>query len=365
METLENIAKYLETLASNHLSEEYDNTGLLIGDPSQEVKNALIAFEITDEVIQEAINNDCQLIITHHPLIFKPLKKISRQVADQRLVADLIRHGISHIALHTNADNIVNGVNKQLAKKLGLQDFKILKPGKDRLYSVVVFIPDDAFERVEAAMFEAGAGNIGNYSHCGYSLSGTGSFLPLENAKPAIGEKHRLERVNERRLEVIVPGRRLKQVITSMLEAHPYEEVAHFIIPLQNVDPESGAGGIGLLPEPMEYEAFVYFVKHALGLNFIRSSKQHPPVVKKVAFCGGSGAFLIPDARKIGADVFITGDVKYHDFFLADGSFGILDAGHYETELMIINEFAEFLKKKFNTFAVRISNVKTNPIITL
>ncbi|GCD77679.1 GTP cyclohydrolase 1 type 2 [Thermaurantimonas aggregans] len=365
METVGNIAKYLETFATNDLSEDYDNTGLLIGDPGQEVKNALIAFEITHEVIQEALSFDCQLIITHHPLIFKPLKKINRQIEDQRLVADLIRHGISHIALHTNADNIVHGVNKQLAKKLGLQDFKILKPGKDRLYSVVVFIPEEAFKRVEAAMFEAGAGHIGNYSHCGYSLSGTGSFLPLENAKPAIGEIHRLERVNERRLEVIVPGRKLRQVIAAMLEAHPYEEVAHFVIPLQNIDPESGAGGIGQLPEPMDYEDFAHVVKQALGLEFIRSSKQHPAVVKKVAFCGGSGAFLIPDARKSGADVFITGDVKYHDFFLADSSFGIIDAGHYETEIMIINEFAEFLKKKFNTFAVQISNVKTNPIITL
>lgn len=365
METVGAIAKYLEAFATNELSEEYDNTGLLIGDPSQLVEKVLIAFEITEEVVEEAIDNQCQLIVTHHPLIFKPLKRINPQSTEQRLIADLIRHGIAHIALHTNADNILHGVNKQLALKLGLGEYKILKPGKDRLYSVVVFIPIDAFEQVEAAMFDAGAGNIGNYSHCGYSLSGTGSFLPLENARPAIGQIHRLERVNEKRLEVIVPGRKLRQVLSAMLQAHPYEEVAHFVIPLQNVDPESGSGGIGLLPEPLEYEAFVKFVKQALELDFIRSSKQHPKIVKKVAFCGGAGAFLIPEARKQGADVFITGDVKYHDFFLADSTLGIMDAGHYETEVMIIKEFAEFLKKKFNTFAVRISNVKTNPIITL
>ncbi|MFN3952684.1 MAG: Nif3-like dinuclear metal center hexameric protein [Thermaurantimonas sp.] len=362
METCASIAAALADFAPDMLSEDYDNTGLLIGSPLQRVSKVLLAYEITEEVVREAVHEGCQLIITHHPLIFKSMKKLTEQSPEEKLIASLIRHNIGHIALHTNADNIPTGVNKALANQLGIQNFKILKPGKDKLYSLVVFIPDEAFDRVEAAIFDAGAGRIGNYSHCGYALSGTGSFLPLENASPAIGRIHQLERVSERRLEVIVPGRRLRTVLSAMLKAHPYEEVAHFIQPLQNTDPESGSGGIGYLSKPMNYLEFVQMAKNALKANLIRASNQHPDTVQKVAFCGGAGAFLIPYAKEQGADVFISGDIKYHDFFMADSSFGILDAGHCETEWMILNEIADYLNKKFHTFAVRISNVQTNPI---
>ncbi len=362
METFASIAAALSEFAPDMLSEEYDNTGLLVGNPSQLVSKILLAYEITEEVVKEALYEGCQLIITHHPLIFKSLKKLTEQSPEEKLIASLIRHNIGHIALHTNADNILTGVNKALANRLGIENFKILKPGKDKLYSLVVFIPDEAFERVEAAVFEAGAGRIGNYSHCGYALSGTGSFIPLENANPAIGRIHQLERVSERRLEVIVPGRRLRTVLSAMLQAHPYEEVAHFIHPLQNTDPESGSGGIGNLPKPMNYLEFVQMVKNVLKADVIRASKLHPDTVQRVAFCGGAGAFLIPYAKEQGAEVFISGDIKYHDFFRADPSFGILDAGHCETEWMILNEIADFLNKKFHTFAIQISNVQTNPV---
>ena len=362
MNTSATIAKALAEFAPDMLSEDYDNTGLIIGNPNQEVSKVLLAYEITEEVIKEALEEECQLIITHHPLIFKSVKKLTDQSADQKLIASLISNNLGHIALHTNADNVLNGVNKALADRLGVENYRILKPGKDKLYSLVVFIPDEAFDRVEAAIFDAGAGRIGNYSHCGYVISGTGSFMPLENANPAIGQINRIERVSERRLEVIVPGRKLRAVLSAIWQTHPYEEVAHFINPLHNVDPESGSGGIGTLPKPMKYQEFVQFVKDVLKSDVMRSSKHHPHTVQKVAFCGGAGAFLITVAKEQGADVFITGDVKYHDFFNADNTFGILDAGHCETEWMILNEFAAFLRKKFHTFAVQISNVNTNPI---
>lgn len=365
METFATVANALADFAPDKLSEDYDNTGLLIGDPIQEVSKVLLAYEITEDIIQEALKERCELIVTHHPLIFKPLRNLTEQTNEQKLITSLIRHRLGHIAVHTNADNIIYGVNKALAARLGIRQFKILKPGKDPLYALVVFVPDEAFDRVESAVFGAGAGHIGNYSHCGYSISGYGSFLPLENAKPAIGQINYLERVSERRLEVIVPGRRLRAVLTAMFQSHPYEEVAHFIIPLKNTDPESGAGGIGWLPEPMKYHDFVNFLKNVFNTKFIRSSIHHPNIVQKVAFCGGSGAFLIQTAKDQGADVFLTGDLKYHEYFLADKSFGVLDVGHYETEITILNEFAEFLKKRFPTFTIRISEVITNPIITL
>ncbi|GCD80284.1 Nif3-like dinuclear metal center hexameric protein [Schleiferia thermophila] len=365
MEKLKNILASLSTHIPDSMSESYDNTGLLIGSDDMEVHKVLVAYEITNEVIDEAISLGCQVILTHHPLIFKPLKKITGQNEVQRMVKRMIKSGLAHIAVHTNVDNIVSGLNKSLSDQIGLTNFRILKSGKDRLFSLVVFVPKGDFEKVEQSIFKAGAGHIGKYSHCGYSVDGKGSFLPLEGSNPAIGQLGQLERVDEKRLEVIVPGRKLTSVLSAMKKAHPYEEVAHFIIPLENVDPESGSGGLGELSQAMDFDDFIVHLKSVLNLKSIKISVKHPEKIQKVAICGGSGSFLIQEAKASGADVFITADVKYHDFFEADDSFGIIDPGHYESEIMIVNEFAKFLEKNFHTFAVLLSKVNTNPAITI
>jgi len=359
---LSKIASYLEEMAPLRLQENYDNSGLLIGNSQSEIGKALITLDVTNEVIDEAISHNCNLIIAHHPIIFKGLKKLRGDNLVEQVTIKAIKNDIAIYAIHTNLDNVLNGVNSILADKLGIKNTRILSPSGSKLYKLVCFCPEQHAETVRSAMFASGAGHIGNYDNCSFNASGEGSFRALEGSKPFVGEKGKTHFEPEIKIETIVPEFKLRQVIKAMNEAHPYEEVAYDIYQLENLSMLTGAGMIGELEEETPIGDFLKKVKKVLNAEFIRHNKPVDKKVKEIALCGGSGSFLIDTAAAQKADVFITGDIKYHEFFEHQGKMTIVDAGHFETEQFTKELIHSFLKEKFPTFATRISETKTNPV---
>ena len=359
---LSEIINFFEQTAPLALQESYDNSGLLVGDAKTEIAKALISLDVTNDVIDEAIKEKCNLIISHHPLIFKPLKKLTSQNLTERLVVKAIKNDIAIYAMHTNLDNISNGVNAILANKLGINNIQILSPSASKLKKLVCFCPKEHANNVRQAMFNAGAGHIGDYDNCSYNLEGSGSFRALDNARPFVGEKGKIHFESETRIETIVPDFKLNSVVKSMINAHPYEEVAYDIYPLENKSLLTGAGMIGVLEEEMEIKDFLALVKDKLNAEYVKHNKLITKKVKKIAICGGSGSFLINSAHRQKADIFITGDIKYHDFFEHQGEMTIVDAGHYETEQFTKELIHSYLKEKFPNFAVQISETGTNPV---
>ncbi|MCB2207555.1 MAG: Nif3-like dinuclear metal center hexameric protein [Bacteroidetes bacterium] len=359
------ITSFLEQLAPLGLQEAYDNSGLLIGHGNQIVSKALITLDVTDEVVKEAIENKCQLIIAHHPLIFNSLKKINTRYGTGALIAKLIKEDVALYAIHTNLDNVMEGVNAKLAQTLGLQNIKILAPKSGTLNKLVVFCPVSHVEAIQQAMFDAGAGNIGNYNSCSFNSAGYGTFKAQEGANPYVGNIGKLHKEEELKIEVVVPSYLAQQVVAAMISAHPYEEVAYDIYPLLNEQWNIGAGMIGELETESDPEDFLKKVKKQLNASHIRHSPLIKRKVKKVAICGGSGSFLIHNAYNAKADIFITGDVKYHDFFEHAGKMTIADAGHFETEQFTKELLYDRLNGKFPNFALQISKARTNPIYFL
>ncbi len=356
------IISALEEAAPLWLQESYDNAGLTVGNPDADVDSALITLDVTDAVLDEAIREGCGIIISHHPVIFNGLKELTGSDFVQRVVIKAIRHDIALYAIHTNLDNAANGVNRILADKIGLVNTKILKPAREMLKKLVSFSPVDHAEKVRKALFEAGAGHIGNYDCCSFSTAGTGSFRGNEQARPFAGKPGKLHFEDEIRIETIFPVYRQQAVISALLQAHPYEEVAYDIYALDNVYDQVGAGMTGYLENEMDEEHFLGLIKSLLNTACIKhSAKLHKPI-KKVAICGGSGSFLIPDALRSGADIFISADIKYHQFFEADGKMMIADVGHYESEQLTKELIYNILVEKFPNFALRISNTDTNPV---
>ncbi len=356
------ITEFLETIAPLSLQEAYDNAGLLVGNPNVEIGKALITLDITPQVLDEAIKNNCNLIIAHHPVIFKGLKKITGANMVEQVVRDAIKNNIALYAIHTNLDNVANGVNKRLAQKIELKNYKILALQQNTLKKLVCYCPVNYADVLRNTMFEAGAGNIGNYSHCSFNSIGDGSFKAGETAHPFVGEKGKMHFEKEVKIETIVPSNILQNVINAMLLTHPYEEVAYDIYPIENVNGKIGAGMIGEIAKPLEPVEFLRKVKSVLGIKVLKHSKLINRKVKSVAVCGGSCSFLINKAFNSGADMFITADVKYHDFFLFNNQMTIVDAGHYETEQFTKELLFDVLKKKFPTFALQISKVNTNAV---
>ena len=359
---IKELIKPIEELAPTYLQESYDNSGLLIGDADQEVKKALVTLDVTEAVLEEAINKQCQLVIAHHPLIFKGLKSITGKNAVGRMVQTAIKNDITIYAIHTNLDNVDTGVNAILCEKLGLKDTSILDPKHDLLRKLVVFCPVDDAAKVREAMFEAGAGHIGDYDSCSYNITGEGSFRGSEDTNPYVGEKGKLHFENEIRVETIYPVYKEKQIIDAMIEAHPYEEVAYDIYFLGNAFERAGAGMIGILKKPENAESFLEKVKKITQTGCIRYSGNIGQKITKVAVCGGAGSFLISKAKNAGADIFLTGDVKYHDFFEAGDKMIIADIGHYESEQFTKELIHSVLIEKFPTFAVLISETNTNAV---
>ena len=363
--TITEIISYLESVAPTSYQESYDNAGLIIGDPEMTVTSALITLDVTEAVIDEAIETGCELIISHHPILFKGIKKINGNTYVERCIIKAIKNDIAIYAAHTNLDSITGGVNSKICEKIGLTNVSILVPAKEQLLKLVTFIPEDHLEAVREAVFAAGAGEIGKYDKCSFSTQGLGTFRGGEEANPYVGEKGEFHFENEARFETILLGHDKNKVINALLKAHPYEEVAYDLYPLENTLSEVGSGMIGELPGAVNEIDFLTRMLEVFGCKTLRHTYLLGKPVKKVAVCGGSGSFLLSAAIAAGADVFITADMKYHQFFDAEEKIIVADVGHYESEQFTKELFYEILIKKFPNFALRLSEVKTNPVLYL
>ena len=359
---IKEILNSLEETFSLSLQESYDNSGLIIGNATNEVSKVLICFDCTEEIVEEALNKDCNLIISHHPLIFDGLKKINGKTHIERSIIKAIKNDISLYAIHTNIDNHIEGLNNILAKKLGLINCSILKQMKGILRKIVVFCPIEQAEKVRNAILNAGAGHIGNYNSCSYNIVGEGTFKPVENANPFVGEIGKLHYEKEIRIETIFPNYKQKEVLEALFKNHPYEEVAYDIYPIDNEYKFAGAGMIGELPQEIDTEVYLHKIKEITKVGGLRYSKIKKQKIKKVAICGGSGSFLIKDAIDAKADMLITSDIKYHSFLDIPEELIIVDAGHYETEQFIKELLYDILKKNFPKFAFLISEINSNPV---
>jgi dinuclear metal center YbgI/SA1388 family protein len=359
---IKEIINYLETIAPLSLQESYDNSGLLTGNVNDDITGVLITLDTTEEVVMEAVKKKANLIISHHPFIFKGIKKLTGTNYVEKTLIKAIKNDIAVYALHTNLDNVQHGVNDALSRKLNLKNCKILKVMNEQLMKLVTFVPLEYSEKVQQSLFNAGAGHIGNYDNCSFTIQGTGSYRAGENTKPFRGEKTKMHYEPEIRIETVFPKYLKSNIINALISAHPYEEVAYDIYTLNNVFQKTGAGIVGELePEQNIYE-FLKFVKNKLNAQMIKHTEVLKKNVKKIAICGGSGSFLLQDAVNEKADVFISSDFKYHDYFDADKRIMIIDAGHYETEQFTKELIFDLLIKKFNTFACYLTEINTNPI---
>ena len=359
---VKDIINYLEEIAPLSYQEDYDNSGLIIGDKEEKIKGVLITLDCTEDVVNEAINNQCNLIITHHPIIFKGLKKINNNNYIERTVIACIKNNISVYAIHTNLDNIDEGVNAKIAEMLGLSKIKILSPKKDLLRQLVVYCPVKESDILKDALFTAGAGSMGNYDKCSFSLIGTGSFHPNQGAEPFVGEKGKIHFEKEKRIEVVYPKYKEREILLAMHNSHPYEEIAYQIYVLENKYKTVGAGAVGTLKTPINSLDFIKHVKKVMKSGCIKHTEIVKKKIKKVAICGGSGSFLLHQAIASNSDIFITSDFKYHEFFNADKRIIIADIGHYESEQFTKDLIYDLLVKKFTKFAIRLSKINTNPI---
>ncbi|HEX6224708.1 MAG TPA: Nif3-like dinuclear metal center hexameric protein [Chryseolinea sp.] len=359
---IKDVTRYLEGWAPVSYQESYDNAGLLTGDPDSEVRGILVTLDCTEAVVEESLLSGCNLIVAHHPIIFKGLKRLTGATYVERTIIKAIKHDVAIYAIHTNLDNVNTGVNKKICEKIGLKNTRILVPKTDTLSKLLTFIPKANASEVTAALYAAGAGQIGNYRNCSFQVDGVGTFMPMEGSDPHIGEHLKQTYVDETRVEAIFPNHLKKVILEALWKAHPYEEVAYYILPLLNENQEVGSGMIGELEQAMEPLEFLKSLKDKMNLNVVRYTKVPSKKVQKIAVCGGSGSFLLPKAIQSGADLFITADFKYHEFFDADGRITIADIGHYESEVFTKELLVDVLMKKFHTFAINFSKTATNPI---
>ena len=342
--------------------ESYDNSRLITGSPDQEVRAIIISLDCTEEVVQEAIDKKANLIISHHPIVFSGLKSLTGKNYVERTVIKAIKNDIAIFSIHTNLDNVNSGVNKKISEIIGLESLQTLAPKSGILSKLVTFVPHNDADRVLDSLYKAGLGQIGNYDECSFQLKGTGNFRPNEKANPAIGSANKREFVDETRIEGIFPSHLKGKIISALKKSHPYEEVAYYLTTLENENSEVGSGMIGELKEAMSAEVFMQHLKKQFNLKIIRHTAFHKKEVKKIAVCGGAGSFLLGHAKSAGADVFITGDFKYHEFFDAEEKIIIADIGHYESEVFTKELICDFLKEKFANIALNLSEVDTNPI---
>lgn len=362
MTLIKEIITELEKLAPLPYQEDYDNAGLLVGSPQTTVTGILFTLDITEEIVEEAIAKQCNLVVAHHPIIFKGLKKLNGKNYVERTVIKAIKNDVALYATHTNLDHVVGGVNWQIAERLGLQNIKILAPKRQLLTQLAFFCPIENTQAVLDALFEAGAGAIGEYQHCSFRGEGLGTFLPGSNANPAIGSQGKLETVHEHRVEVMLPSHLQGQVLAALKRAHPYEEVAYYLTQLENENQEVGAGAIGELPEALDSHSFLWHLKDNMQADVVKHTEPTGKPIRRVAVCGGAGSFLLRNAIGAGADAFITADYKYHEFFDADGRIMICDIGHYESEVFTKNLLFNYISRKFSNFALCLSEVSTNPV---
>ncbi|MBM4160821.1 MAG: Nif3-like dinuclear metal center hexameric protein [Ignavibacteria bacterium] len=363
--TVADIEKFFDIWAPRWAASERDNVGLQVGHRLRSVKRILVALDVTAEVVSEAARKKVDLIVSHHPLLFRPPSSITSSDRVGRLVLTLAQKKIAVFSAHTNLDSARDGVSFSLARVLGLQRIRFLAPLKDTLVKLAVFVPEGHAEGVTSAMTTAGAGVIGNYTSCSFRLKGTGTFRGAQDSKPFVGRALQLESVDEVRLEMIVPRARLRDVIAAMKSAHPYEEVAYDVYPLQNEDPNFGMGAIGELPRPVTLKSLLNRTKRRLNAEALRYVGHLNRRVRRVAVCGGSGSELLNEAIAAGADVFLTADIRYHAFHEAQDRIALVDAGHWETEhpalAAIERRLREFINQKGDKTQVFLSKYSTNP----
>lgn len=362
MPTIGDIINFLEAKAPLSLQESYDNAGLACGIKSAACTGAITSLDFTSAILEEAIEKKFNLIIVHHPPIFKPLKRIDETDPITGLLLKAIQKNIAVYAIHTNLDNVLWGVNGEIARRLGLQKVQVLSSLQHTHQKLIVFVPSDHKEELLNALFEAGAGAIGNYNECSFGTEGVGTFKPLPGSNPFIGNHGSRERVNESKIEVIFPSHLRQEVLIAMQANHPYETVAYDLLPLENVLQELGAGAIGELSKPMVTSEFLAMLKKNFQTGTIRHNAYNGDKIKRVAICGGSGKQLINNALVQKADAFVTADLTYHDFFLPEQKMLLADIGHFESEQFTSDLLVAMLNEKFPTFAVLKSAHKTNPV---
>lgn len=358
---ISDLTSYLQTVAPLSLQEEYDNAGLLLGNPYWECTGVLCTLDVTEEIINEAVIKKCNCIVAHHPLIFRGLKRITGSNHVEKTVIAAIKNNIAVYAAHTNLDNVIIGVNGKIADKLGLANRKVLEPKMSLLQKLYTFVPPADLDKVRDALFAAGAGDISQYSECSFTHPGTGTFKPGVGTDPYSGTVGVRQHENEVKLEVILPSYKKNTVLQALFQSHPYEEVAFDLVNLANEHTGTGSGIIGDI-EPVEDHAFLNVLYTQFNNGAIRHTAAKGRRISRVAVCGGAGSFLIAKALSAGADAFITGDIKYHEFFGAEGRMLLCDIGHYESEQFTTDLFIELLLHKFPTFAVLKSEVRTNPV---
>ncbi|WP_411274106.1 Nif3-like dinuclear metal center hexameric protein [Daejeonella sp.] len=359
---LSELTNFLETLAPLAFQEDFDNAGLIVGDPEMELSGALISLDCTEAVIDEAIANGYNLVISHHPIVFRGLKKFNGRSYVERVVIKAIKNDIALYAIHTNFDNVLEGVNKKICDKLGLLNPTILKSKEGALKKLVTFCPDTDAEKVRNALFDAGAGWIGNYSECSYNSQGYGTFKAGEGSNPHVGEIGKRHDESEIRIEIIYPENIERKLVAALFEAHPYEEVSYDLYPVSNPHPRVGSGMIGNLENDQDEITFIKFIKERLNAKVIRHTALTGNKVRRVAVCGGAGSFLLSHAVNAGADIFVTADFKYHEFFDAEGKVVIADVGHFESEQFTQELLLDLITEKFRNFALRLTSQNTNPI---
>ena len=356
------IIRELENVAPSALQEDYDNSGLIIGQPATKVSNALVSLDCTEAIVDEALMKNCNLIISHHPILFRGIKRLNGNTYVERTLIKALKNDIAIYAIHTNLDNVLNkGVNSKIAEKLGLLNTKILEPHHGKLLKLVTYVPERNADEVREALFKAGAGKIGHYDSCSFNSIGLGTFRANENANPYVGDRGVLHNEKEIRIETILPFYLKSAVIAALNHVNPYEEVAYDIYQLINMTNDTGSGIIGELKEAISSNDFLKLLKIALNVEVIKYTSFHKPI-KTIALCGGSGSFLLNKAIRSGADAFITSDFKYHEFFDAENKLMVCDVGHYESEQFTPELIIEIIKKNYPKFAPILAETNTNPV---
>ena len=359
---IKEIVSALERFAPLPLQDGFDNAGLQIGLTEAEATGALLCLDVTEAVLDEAIASGCNLIISHHPLIFKGYKSITGKDYVERCILKAIKNDIVIYSAHTNLDNAPGGVNFKIAEKIGLKNVRILDPKESSLIKLVTFVPSAQAEEVRNALFTAGCGCIGNYDSCSYNTEGEGTFRAQEGSHPFCGTVGELHRETEVRIETILPEYKKGEVIRALLSKHPYEEPAYDLYPLHNSWAQVGSGIVGELEEPESELEFLKRIKRIFEVGCLKHNKLTGRLIQKVSLCGGAGAFLIPQAVRSGADVFITGEIKYHDYFGRETDILLAEIGHYESEQYTKEIFYSIIRDLFPNFALQFSKVNTNPI---
>jgi dinuclear metal center YbgI/SA1388 family protein len=359
---IKEIVSALDRFAPLPLQDGFDNAGLQIGLTEAEATGALLCLDVTEAVLDEAIALGCNLVISHHPLIFKGYKSITGKDYVERCILKAIRNDMVLYAAHTNLDNAKGGVNYKIAEKIGLKHLQVLEPKRNSLLKLVTFVPTEQAERVRKALFAAGCGNIGGYDSCSYNLKGEGTFRAGENTHPFCGSIGELHREEEVRIETILPSYKKGEVVRALLSAHPYEEPAFDLYPLENEWTQAGAGIVGELETPETGLEFLKRIKKIFEVECVKHNRLTGREIQKVALCGGAGAFLIPQAIRSGADIFITGEIKYHDYFGHEDEILLAEIGHYESEQYTKEIFYSIIRDLFPNFALHLSKINTNPI---